>query len=201
MKIVKENFFISKGSFSESEKFQEILKDIRDGIALVNNPFSSQNFKINPVRRGNGVKPIKNNLIVHLGQRDWLHEQRIKIVNGMAPGPIDSVIKTEFGHFALEWETGNISSSHRALNKMAVGMIEKNIIGGILILPTKDLSQYLTDRVGNYEELESYFVMYNNLNLTEGILGVISVTYDEIDADVPLIPKGQDGNSKKEIII
>jgi hypothetical protein len=196
MKIAKETFFINKGNFAASAKFQEILSDIREGIRLVDHPFSSQSFLINPVRRGNGVTPIKNNLITHLGQRGWLHEHRMKVVDGMLPGPIDSVVKTEFGYFALEWETGNISSSHRALNKMAVGMIEKNIIGGILILPIKELAQYLTDRVGNYEELQSYFKLYNNVQIDEGVLGVIGVTYDGLDSEAPLIPKGNDGNSK-----
>ncbi|MGA1841038.1 MAG: hypothetical protein ACMUIU_10470 [bacterium] len=41
--------------------------------------------------------------------------------------------------FCVEWETGNISSSHRAINKMALGIIRDILIGGILIVPTRNL--------------------------------------------------------------
>src|SRR5690606_30397482 len=118
---------------------------------------------------------------------------RMALAKGMNPGPIDAVKATTAGLFAVEWETGNISSSHRALNKIAVGIIQKEIIGGFLILPVKEFSKYLTDRVGNYEELAPYFPLYENLKL-EGTLGVISVSFDEVDATVPLIAKGLDGN-------
>ncbi|MBC7570464.1 MAG: restriction endonuclease [Spirosoma sp.] len=197
MRIVEEKFFIREGTFSKSATFEDVLQDIRDGISSITYPAGSQGFSVNPVKNGNGVKPIKENLIAHLRQRGWRHESRFKIIDGINAGPIDSVISTEHGEFAIEWETGNISSSHRALNKIAVGIIQKHIIGGILIVPERDFAQYLTDRIGNYREIKPYFVMYDSLQITEGIMGVISVTYDKLDPTVPLIPKGNDGNSKK----
>ena len=49
---------------------------------------------------------------VHLGSRE-------------KPGKIDAVKNLPDGrYFAFEWETGNISSSHRALNKMAIGLLD-----------------------------------------------------------------------------
>ena len=33
--------------------------------------------------------------------------------------------------FAVEWETGNIASSHRAMNKMALALKQVRIAGGI----------------------------------------------------------------------
>lgn len=200
MKIVEEKFFIKEGDFAESKEFQDILQDIRDGIQLVTYPSGSNNFKINPTRLGNGVKPIKNNLITHLGGKGWSHENMCKLVDGIQAGPIDSVIETAYGLFALEWETGNISSSHRALNKIAVGILQEHIIGGILIIPEKELAQYLTDRIGNYREIKPYFIMYDKLDINNGIMGVISVTYDELDSNVALIPKGKDGNYARGII-
>ncbi|HRP37887.1 MAG TPA: hypothetical protein PLS50_08840 [Candidatus Dojkabacteria bacterium] len=120
----------------------------------------------------------------------------MSIAIGMNPGPIDAIKQTDFGDFAVEWETGNISSSHRALNKIAVGIIQGLIVGGILVLPERSLSRYLTDRIGNFEELSPYFPMYNNLNI-DGVIGVISICHDEIDKNAPIIPKGSDGNALK----
>lgn len=97
----------------------------------------------------------------------------------------------------MEWETGNISSSHRALNKIVLGIIQKQIIGGILVLPQRALARYLTDRVGNYEEIAPYLPMYANLAIEEGFMGFISVNYDDVSPDALFIPKGKDGNAKK----
>jgi len=82
----------------------------------------------------------------------------MSIASRVKPGPIDAVKEMPDGrYFSVEWETGNISSSHRALNKMAVGLLDGMLVGGILILPSRDMYQYLTDRIGNYAEIEPYF--------------------------------------------
>jgi hypothetical protein len=48
---------------------------------------------------------------------------RTALGSRISPGPIDAVLTEKQGDFAFEWETGNISSSHRALNKIALGLI------------------------------------------------------------------------------
>lgn len=194
MKIKNEVFFVQKGSFCKSPEFSIILSDIRSAILSVYWGESGE-FIINPVRRGNGVKPIKHTFISRLEELGWAPEKRLSLVKGVSPGPIDAVKNTPEGLFAVEWETGNISSSHRALNKIATGIIQGNLIGGILVLPVRTLAQYLTDRVGNFEELSPYFPMYSNLQLDSGIMGVISIEQDGLSNDVILIPKGKDGNA------
>lgn len=195
MRIVREDFLVRTGEFLMTREFEIILDEVRQAIHSVKY-FSKDGFVINPTKKGNGVKPIKNSFVETLSGLGWKGEARMTIVDGVNPGPIDAV--KEFGNdlFAVEWETGNISSSHRALNKIATGIIQHNLIGGILVLPTKELSQYLTDRIGNYEELKPYFSLYSNLVITEGIICVISVSYDAAADDAPLIPKGKDGNNK-----
>lgn len=196
MKLVIENMLISTGEFVKSDVYKTLHKNIIDGIQLVTwgDPFE---FVINPIRKANGVVPIKKNFINHLVTNGWLPEQKLRIIEGKGPGPIDAIYRSEFGIVAVEWETGNISSSHRALNKLAIALIQKQIIAGFLILPMRSLYNYLTDRVGNYEELSPYFVQYRNLNINEGILGIFGVEHNRTSKDVPLIPKGQDGNAKK----
>ncbi|MGJ1317753.1 hypothetical protein ACR776_04230 [Sphingobacterium spiritivorum] len=195
MKVIAINILNSYGEFAISPEFLQIQNDLTESIEEV--VWGDEDlFKINPIRKGNGVTPIRNLFIEKLVPKGWAKEIRMSLARGINPGPIDAVKQTNFGLFAVEWETGNISSSHRALNKIAVGIIQKEIIGGFLILPVRDFSKYLTDRIGNYEELAPYFPLYENLNL-EGTLGVISVSYDEVDDNSPIITKGFDGNARK----
>lgn len=196
MKISTSIELISVGSFRTSLEFQQVYNEIRSAILTVSwaDPYM---FIINPTRRGNGVFPIKNNFIAHLLANGWDSEVRMNIVTGMRPGPIDAIKQTSSGFVAVEWETGNISSSHRALNKMAIGILQKQIIAGFLVLPHKALAQYLTDRVGNYEEIEPYFPLYASLKIENGHIGVLGVEHDSVSKDVVLIPKGKDGNALK----
>ena len=114
------------------------------------------------------------------------------------PGPVDAYRNLEkYKPFIIEWETGNISSTHRALNKMAVGLLEKVISGGLLILPSRELYKFLTDRVGNFDEIKPYFPVWKNLPLAEGVLAIAVIEYDNTSDNVPQIPKGKDGNAPK----
>jgi hypothetical protein len=195
MKIVENLLIFNKGDFFSSYEFPLIEQELAAAIKLV--VWGAEDkFVINPKPKENGVNPIKKEFIKHLVSCGWEPEVRMSIVKGMSPGPIDVIKRTSQGIFAVEWETGNISSSHRALNKIALGIIQKQIIGGILILPKRNLSQYLTDRIGNYEELAPYFELYSNLNIEAGVMGIIGVDYDKTSIDVPIIPKGKDGNAR-----
>lgn len=194
MKIVDKFFLIKDGEFTQSQEFKDILFELETAILSVT--WGSQTkFIINPKLRGNGVKPIKNNFISHLSNSAWESEKRLSLVRGVDTGPIDIIKKTNYGIFAVEWETGNISSSHRALNKIALGIIQGHIIGGFLVLPVRQLAKYLTDRIGNLEEITPYFELYQKIDIQNGVFGIISVTYDEVSEDVILIPKGKDGNA------
>lgn len=196
MKIDSEIILLDKGDFSKSEPFHTIIAELRLAIKSVTWG-DKDKFIINPMKKANGVVPIKKNFITYLQSKGWLAEQYMSIVKGVNPGPIDVVKNTLLGSFAVEWETGNISSSHRALNKIAVGIIQKRLIGGILILPKRNLAQYLTDRIGNYEELSPYFSLYQNININNGVMAVIAIDYDEISELAEIIPKGKDGNAIK----
>lgn len=195
MKIAEEKYLVKNGDFFASEEFQTILAQIRSGIeAVVLN--SESEFIINPTRMGNGVTPIKDRLIAKLKNEGWEEEVRISVVEGLSRGPIDAILRTSFGVFALEWETGNISSSHRALNKIATGIIQEHLIGGILILPMRRLAKHLTDRIGNYEEIAPYFPMYESLRISDGVIAIFGVEHDGEDINAELIPKGKDGNAR-----
>jgi hypothetical protein len=78
---------------------------------------------------------------------------------------------------------------------MAVGILKKMLIGGLLVLPTRAMYKYLTDRVGNFPELEPYFPLWRALHVDEGLLMVVAIEHDAVSRDVPRIAKGTDGRA------
>jgi hypothetical protein len=94
-----------------------------------------------------------------------------------------------------EWETGNVSSSHRSLNKMVMLLADGLLVAGTLVVPTRRLAQYLTDRIGNLEELTGYFPLWSRYPCSRGVLEIVGIEQDAESLSVPRIPKGTDGRS------
>lgn len=198
MKVLRTEILVSSGVFPSSAEFRSIQDDIITSIEKVEWPTGSGSFTINPVDKGNGVKPIKEHCMSHLRSCGWHIEHKMRIVASAKPGKVDAMIDVPDGRgFVLEWETGNISSSHRALNKIAVGMLDGCLAGGCLIVPSRSLYRYLTDRIGNYQELEPYFPLWRSLSshISNGVLMVVEVEYDSKSDEVPFISKGTDGRA------
>ena len=145
--------------------------------------------------KGSGVKPIKKACMHKLKSFDWQLETRLDIATVVRPGPMDATFPVRDRLFCVEWETGNISSSHRAINKMALGILKKILIGGALIVPTREMYNYLTDRVGNFREIQPYFPLWKALHVDEGLLVVIAIEHDAVSKDVPRIKKVTDGRA------
>ena len=195
MKIVQEISLISVGSFEESNDWSIIRAEIREAISLIVHPPGTTNFTINPTRHGNGVKPIKEACMTALKDRfRWRLETSINYAT-RSPGRVDATKLLDNHLFALEWETGNISSSHRAVNKMVLGLLRGVFLGAVLVLPSRKIYPYLTDRIGNYEELEPYFDVWQAVRLEEGFLAVFVIEHDQVDSNVPTIIKGTDGRA------
>ena len=195
MKIVQEISLISAGNFEESNDWSMIRTEIRDAISLIVHPPGTSTFKINPTRHGNGVKPIKEACMIALRDRfGWQLESRINYAT-KSPGKVDATKMIDNYLFALEWETGNISSSHRAVNKMVLGLLRGVFLGTALVLPSRKIYPYLTDRIGNYEELEPYFDVWRAVQITEGFLAILVIEHDQVDSNVPTLTKGTDGRA------
>ena len=194
MKLIQMKALITAGDFELTHDFASIQDDIDTGLRAMEWPPGTKSFSLNPTLKGNGVKPIKSAFMKHLGERGWFLEHRMELGSRLKPGPVDAVRPVgSKKFFAVEWETGNISSSHRAVNKMALGLIDGLLAGGILIFPSRHMYKYLTDRVGNFEELEPYFPIWEKLNIDEGYLAILEIEPDAYSEDVPLFPKGTDG--------
>lgn len=196
MKLVHEEMLVESAGAKASAEVTDCLGEIRRAILNVVWPVRSRKFTVNPIVDGNGVLPIKIGFMRKLRSLGWNLEQRPVLAKGLGPGKVDALKRLSDGRqFAAEWETGNISSSHRALNKICMGIIEGHLAGGVLVLPDRELYHFLTQRIGNYKELAPYFPVYRHLKEMNGILGVFSVSFDQTSTAVPRIPKGMDGLS------
>jgi hypothetical protein len=206
MKLVAWHLLLEAGSFSRTRAWSRIRTDIETAVDRVRWPVGGPDFAINPEpgkRRGegNGVKPIKRGFIKHLESRGWKKEGAYPsdAVEGVSrPGAFDAFLELSEHNlppFVVEWETGNISSSHRAMNKMALGVLSGSLSGGVLVLPTRTLYRYLTDRVGNINEITPYFPLWSASPAQAGVLGIVTVEHDREDPSVERIPKGTDGRS------
>lgn len=195
MKIVHTETLLSIGAFPNSADCVRIRSDIHAGIAKVHWPPNSGKFVVNPTKHGNGVTPIKLAMLISLGEAGWDLEEPLDLATAQQPGDLDAVLYTDCGPFAFEWETGNISSSHRALNKMALGLLKGKLVGGTLVVPSRALYPYLTDRVGNYAEVEPYLDLWKSIPCSNGLLEIVVVEHDALSDKAPLIKKGTDGRA------
>lgn len=201
MKLRMIRHLVDAGSFTATPIWRRIEQELREAIEAVVWPPGSKSFTVYPERKGNGVKPIKDGFVAKLIEFGWKPEQKFPQGRGdeiaaTEPGKFDALLALDACDqppFVVEWETGNISSSHRAMNKMALALKLERISGGVLVLPSERLYPYLTDRIGNYRELEPYLSLYTDLKLESGYLGVIVVEQDATSTDVPKIQKGTDG--------
>ncbi len=203
---------VNAGQFTGTRSWRRIESDVRLAVAAVQWPPGSGTFTIYPESgkqrgRGNGVRPIEEGFVTKLSERGWTLERRQgsdenvgedDVARSLRPGAFDAWLELQDERrrpFVIEWETGNVSSSHRALNKIALGLLQKRLSGGLLVVPSRELYRYLTDRVGNYRELEPYFPIWSSVSTDRGYLGVIEVEHDATSLKVPRITKGTDGRA------
>jgi len=196
LKIVRDEIIVDLGNFSQTSEYALIHEQILEAIRRVVWPTGSDNFTINPGKHINGVVPIKEACMTYLEAQGWRRETPLNVkATVKRPGNIDATIQVLDSYYAVEWETGNISSSHRAINKITLGLLNGVLLGGTIIVSTRNMYPYLTDRIGSYEELEPYFPVWKAIPHESGIIGVVAVEHDALDKDVPPITKGTDGRA------
>lgn len=170
MKIIEYHDILNEDLFKSSDVLATAWQEIKTAIQAIDWPHGSGKFTIYPQRKANGVKPIKIPCIEILKSYGWLNEKLPKKLGSsvLRTGDLDALKETDDGFIAFEWETGNISSSHRALNKLFLAMQETNTLGSFLVVPSNFLYIYLTDRIGNIRELKPYFPLWRNLPSIRG---------------------------------
>ena len=198
MKLLEWDALIDNG-FGKTAEFKTVRTDIVNAIDLIRWPTNSDTFAIYPESGkkrggGNGVGPIKDAFVLHLHERGWAPERRRR-----GPESFDATYNFpgQEKPFAVEWETGNISSSHRSINRMALGMLQERISGGVIVVPSRALYKYLTDRIGNAQELEPYHDLWRlwGRDPKFGYLAIVTVEHDLVSTEVARIRKGTDGRA------
>lgn len=170
----------------------------------------------------NGVSFLKSEFLRNMVRQGWTGEGEVELAltRGQPPAMLypemteyREPITSKFGGFdfvtagpqgakiAIEWETGNISSSHRSMNKLAIALAAGILEVGVLIVPSRNLYEHLTDRIGNIGELSGYLSMWESLKatVTKGLLAITVVEQDELtdDPNFPYLPVGSDGRSRR----
>lgn len=171
-----------------ADAFKEAIKEIEVAI-------NKSKIIIPPIAKGNGVKPIKVETTKFLQKNGWDLEHRMDL-EGMRAKPLDAYKNFDKFKVGFEWETGNISSSFRALMKLYKAVLEYKIDLGVHVLPSREFYNYLTDRVGNISEMNPYLNVYKRIELPKkSCVIIIVVEHDKLDPEAPPIPKGLDGMS------
>jgi Restriction endonuclease BamHI len=201
MKIVHIETILSCGKYSKSKHWRETRDAIHVAVKRCAWPPGSRLFTIYPESgkkrgEGNGVVPIRNEFIKELRKLEWTIEGKAKNALGAALGDFDAAILGPQGPVVVEWETGNISSSHRSMNKLTLLVSSGIIAAGVLVIPSRKLYAYLTDRIGNYQELEPYVALWRSVPCKEGVLEIVEIEHDAESKNVPRIPKMTAGRAK-----
>lgn len=189
---------LMKKDFLAKQAYDEIVDSIVHNVSPGKDIFMLNNSQKNC----NGVVPIKERCYEILEDTyGWFREKPLDYFHNDAKkgGPID--VYKEFSDnqhiikVGLEFETGNISSAHRSMNKLCVGICKQEIDLAFLMMPVFDTAYYLTDRVSNYEELAPYLEPL----LQDYPFVVFGFAAQQYDKNAPLLPKGKDGMSSRTI--
>ncbi len=198
MKIVESIDLVAAGRFPHSKHWLHAARQVRAAVRATDWPHGSGKFKIRPEKHGNGVLPIKEPCVARLREFGWQTEELPEFEEGaLTTGDLDALVATPRGFIGFEWETGNISSSHRAINKLLLALHKGVLRGGFLVVPSSELYRYLTDRVGNIKELRPYFPLWRAIPITIGCLRILVVEHDAKSPSVKRIPKGTDGRARR----
>lgn len=228
MKWVRTLVLFSEGGVVDSEDWRLIHESYVRAIGQIDHPEGGGILTIRRKRSGpdgkplrNGVGYLKQRFIGHIVRDEgWLEEVTPEVrfieqeeITEYPSGEPYKMPPTSFGRFdfvttapngtrvAIEWETGNVSSSHRSMNKMAIALASGDISAGVLLVPSRKLYRHLTDRIGNFEELRSYFRMWQSLKagVERGLLAVTVVEHDNEtdDSAIPYFRLGDDGNAAR----
>lgn len=113
--------------------FKKVDREIASAVKAIKWPAMNAKFILNPTKKVTVSNRSKKLSKRHWQAKDGLLSTASKYWKVSNTGPIDVVKKLRAGLVAVEWETGNISSSHRALNKLALGIANNHLVGGVLV--------------------------------------------------------------------
>jgi hypothetical protein len=227
MKWLRTLILFNEGNVMSSTGWATVHESYKRSILSIQHPPGSGKLTLRPKERRpgsqqfnrNGVGYLRSSFLQHMVNAEkWEPEGDVDLSKNRNQPAIQlypsleryrEPITSEFGEFdfvtttadgvrvAIEWETGNISSSHRSMNKLAIALKAGIIQAGVLIVPSHELYIHLTDRIGNIRELSGYLEMWESLRVTveRGLLAITVVEHDELSTVIPYLPTGNDGRA------
>lgn len=229
MKWLRTLILFDQGNIISSDDWKSFHDSYVRSIASIDYPVGSGSLTLKRKMRDadgqwqrNGVNYLRSRFLDHIiNVEKWRAEGEVDLSRDRQQPPIRlypslelyrEPITSDFGGFdfvthglgsnrvAIEWETGNISSSHRSMNKLAIALGNRVVDIGVLVLPSRSLYEHLTDRIGNIGELSGYLSMWEGLkaSVERGLLAITVVEQDHLtDDDFPYLPRGNDGRAKE----
>jgi hypothetical protein len=229
MRWLRTLILFDKGGVVASDDWAKVHQSYVRSINSIDHPRHSGKLTLRRKKKlpkgqwlRNGVGALREQFLTHLCETEgWRKEENVNLGRDRSQPAIRlypsmeeyrEPIVSDFGEFdfvttgkhglrvAIEWETGNISSSHRSMNKLSIALSNGIVDAGVLILPSKLLYDHLTDRIGNIGELSGYLAMWEGLKATvsKGLLAITVVEHDELtdDPSFPYLKVGNDGQSQ-----
>lgn len=230
MKWLRTLILFDKGGVISSADWDTVHGSYVRAIQSIDHPEGSARLSLRPKVRlpngqwqRNGVGYLRSRFLEFMRDKErWQPEANVDLTRDRRQPAIQlypslesyrEPITSDFGGFdfmttaangtriAIEWETGNISSSHRSMNKLAIALTNGVVEVGVLILPSRNLYEHLTDRIGNIGELSGYLSMWEGLKsvVERGLLAITVVEHDELSSDpaLPYLTVGSDGRAKQ----
>lgn len=229
MRWLRTLVLFDKGNVISSDDWRGLHESYLRAIASIDHPEGTGTLTLrekvklpNGQWQRNGVGYLRTRFLRSMTETEgWRSEGDVDLSRDREQPPIKlypsladyrEPITSDFGGFdfmttatngtriAIEWETGNISSSHRSMNKLAIALTNGIIEIGVLILPSRALYDHLTDRIGNIGELSGYLAMWEGLKavVARGLLVITVVEHDDLTTDptIEYLTAGLDGRSR-----
>ncbi|MEX1198383.1 MAG: hypothetical protein WEB57_11060 [Pseudohongiellaceae bacterium] len=230
MKWLRTMVLFDQGNVVSSPDWKQLHESYVRAIESIEHPKGSGSLTLRRKARlannqwqRNGVGYLKLEFLAYMRDHEkWKAETDVELSREREQPPLllypsmeeyREPITSNFGGFdfmteandgtkvAIEWETGNISSSHRSMNKLAIALSKGLIDVGVLIVPSRELYEHLTDRIGNIGELSGYLAMWEGLRSTvaRGLLAITVVEHDSLtdDSNIDYLKVGGDGRARQ----
>jgi hypothetical protein len=169
VKIIRVETLISRGSYPRSAHWSRTRREIHQAARSCSAPPCTGKKR----DEGKGILPAKSGFLNRLEKRGWAIRGPAKNALGKKLGGFDAVTQDPEGPAVVGWQTGNISSSHFSLNKIASLLSLGTIAAGTLIIPL---------RVGDIEELESCFTLWRSVPCENGVLEIVVIEWDAAES-------------------